>query len=150
MHCWIGLLVPIQSACLICWQGASVQSIWSTHFTLRTTMGETQKYRQQEDMSTHRRAPTFPLGSDRKISMSYSCIPSRAVFSLCIPCCPSAQQQQQAPSAAGFNPTKGLALLVPPKDSLESVDTNSSSTPEGSRRSYNVLKRGKWGSHGYL
>lgn len=78
------------------------------------------------------RAPTFPLGSDRRISMSCCCISSRAVFSLCIPCCPAAQQQQ-APSSAGFNLTKGLALLVPPKDSLRSVDSNSSSTREGSR-----------------
>lgn len=35
------------------------------------------------------RAPTFPLGSDRKTSASCCCIASRAAFSLCIPCCPA-------------------------------------------------------------
>jgi len=52
----------------------------------------------------------------------------------------AAAQQRQVPSSAGFNLTRGLAQLAPPRDLLKSVDSNSSSTQEGPRRSYNVLK----------
>lgn len=52
----------------------------------------------------------------------------------------AAAQQRQVPSSAGFNLTKGSAQLAPPRDLFKSVDSDSSSTQKGPKRSYNVLK----------
>lgn len=61
-----------------------MQNIWSTHFIFGTTMEETPKYPQEEGMSMCRRAPTFPLGSDRKISV-YQAEPSFPSASHAVP-----------------------------------------------------------------